>query len=243
MAPKADEVKLLLIKASPYAMSCAIALREKGVEFEEVDQDLTAKGHLLLRSNPVYEEVPVLIHNGTPIAQSLVILEYIEEVWPPSHTTPSLLPGSAYHRSLSRFWADFVNKKFFVTGIHLLRRVGEDHATARKEVVEHFLTLEKGMRAIGSEGPFFLGEKMSMADVMLAPLITWLLTFEELGDFKFPGPDKCARIHKWLAAMREHPSVAASLPSSDWLWENIAAWRRYILEHFPDGLYSKFPQN
>lgn len=242
MALKGDEVKLLLIKASPYAMSCAIALREKGVEFEEVDQDLTAKGDLLLRSNPVYEEVPVLIHNGTPIVQSLVILEYIEEAWPPSDTTPSLLPGSAYDRSLSRFWADFINKKFFVTGIHLLRRVGEDHATARKEVVEHFVTLEKGMRAIGSEGPFFLGEKMSMADVMLAPLITWLRTFEELGEFKFPGPEKCGRIHKWLAAMRQHPTVAASLPPPEWLWENIAAWRRYILDNFPGGLYNNFPQ-
>lgn len=111
MGSTEESVKLLLIKASPFAMSCAIALREKGVQFEEVEEDLTAKSELLLRSNPVYEQVPVLIHNGKPISQSLVILEYIEETWPPSDTTPSLLQVSAYDRSLCRFWANFVNKK------------------------------------------------------------------------------------------------------------------------------------
>lgn len=242
MGSKREEVKLLLIKASPFAMSCAIALREKGVQFEEVEEVLVAKSELLLRSNPVYQQVPVLIHNGKPVAQSLVILEYIEETWPPSETTPSLLPGSAYDRSLSRFWAEFANKKFLDTGINLLKWFGEDHATARKEVVEHFLTLESGMRAIGSEGPFFLGKKISLADVVLAPLVTWLLTFEALGELKFPGPEQCGRIYKWLATMREHPSVAATVPPSDWLLQDIANRRRYIAEHFPDGLYGKLPQ-
>lgn len=237
-----EEVKLLLIKASPFAMSCAIALREKGVQFEEVDENLTAKSKLLLRSNPVYEQVPVLIHNGTPIAQSLVILEYIEESWPPSDITPSLLPGSAYDRSLSRFWADFVNKKFLVTGINLLRWFGEDHESARKEVVEHFVTLENGMKAISPEGPFFLGEKMSLVDVVLAPLVTWLPSFESLGNLKFPGPVQCGRIYKWLATMREIPSVEASVPLPELLLKELTNWRSYFAERFPGGLYGNLPQ-
>jgi glutathione S-transferase len=242
MESKEEEVKLLLAKPSPFSMSCAIALREKGVEFEEVEEILTAKSELLLRSNPVYELVPVLIHNGKHVAQSLVILEYIEEAWLPSETRPSLLPGSAYDRSLSRFWADFANKKILDTGLGLLKLVGEDHATARKEAVEHFLTLENGMRATGSEGPFFLGEKMSLVDVMLAPLVPWFLTMEALGELKFPGPEKCGRIYKWLATMREHPSVAASVPPSDWLRQEMVAMRRYIVEHFPGGIKGKLPQ-
>jgi len=233
---KMEEVKLLMVKASPYAMSCAIALREKGVELEEVEEDLTAKSDLFLQSNPVYKQIPVLIHNGKAISQSLVIMEYIEEAWPPSETTPSLLPGSAHDRSIARFWADFANKKFINTGLNLMKRFGEDHATAREEVVKHFLTLENGMRAIGSEGPFFLGEKMSLADVVLAPLVTWLPSFESLGELKFPGPEQCGRIYKWLATMREHPSVAASVPPVDWLLQYVADTRRYIAEHFPGGL-------
>lgn len=236
MVLEEEKIKLLLTKASPFAMSCAIALKEKGVEFEELEEDLTAKSEHLLRLNPIYEQIPLLIHNGKPVAQSLVILEYIEEAWPPTDTRPSLLPGSAHDRSIARFWADFANKKFIYTGLKLMKRFGEDHATARKEVVEHFLTLENGMKAIGSDGPFFLGEKMSLVDVVLAPLVTWFSCFEALGELKFPGPEQCGRIYKWLATMRELPSVAASVPPADWLLQSVTETRRYIAEHFPGGL-------
>lgn len=231
-----EEVKLLSIRSSPFAMSCALALRLKGVKFEEAEENLGAKSDLLLQSNPVYKQVPVLIHNGKPVSQSPVILEYIEEAWPPSPTTPSLLPGSAYDRSLARFWADFANKKFIETGLKLMKRFGEEHATARKEVVEQFITLEEGMRAIGSEGPFFLGEKMSLADVALAPLVPWLPSFETLGDLKFPGPEQCGRMHTWLNAMRHHPNVVASVPTVDWLLPYTINFRRFVAEHYPGGL-------
>lgn len=229
-------VKLLLIRSSPFAMSCALALRQKGVTFEEVPENLSARSDLLLRSNPVYKQVPVLIHNGKPVSQSLVILEYIEEAWPPSDTTPSLLPGSAYDRSLSRFWADFINKKFIETGLKLMKRFGEEHATARKEIVEQFITLEEGMRAIGSVGPYFLGQKMSLADLALVPLVPWFTSFEALGDLKFPGPEQCGRMHEWLNAMREDPDVVASVPTADWLLNYTLNFREYIKKHYPGGL-------
>ena len=123
-----------------------------------------------------------------------------------------------------------------------MRLFGEDHASARKEVVEHFLTLEKGMMAFRSEGPFFLGEKMSMVDVVLAPLVTWFPSFESLGKLKFPSPDQCGRIYKWLDMMRELPSVEASVPPPDLLLQELTNWRSYFAERFPGGLYGNLPQ-
>jgi len=233
---KEEEVKLLLIKVSPFAMSCALALHEKGVKFEAVEENLQDKSDQLLRSNPVYKQIPVLIHNGKPISQSLVILEYIEEAWPPSHTTPSFLPGSSHDRSLVRFWADFANKKFLESGVKLLKRFGEEFETARKEVVEKFITMEEGMAAIGSEGPFFFGERMTLVDLVLAPVISWLPAFEALGDIKFPGPEQCRRIHKCLDAMRELPNVVATVPPADWVVQYTGELRRYVAEHHPGGV-------
>jgi len=218
-------------------MSCALALHQKGVKFEVVEENLGAKSDLLLKSNPVYKQVPVLIHNGKPVSQSLVILEYIEETWPSSDTTPSILPASAYDRSLVRFWADFINKKFIETGLKLLKKFGEEHATARKEIVEQFITLEEGMKSIGSEGPFFLGERMTLADVALVPLVPWLPSFEALGDLKFPGAEQCGRMHKWLDAMREHPNVVASVPTDEWLLQYTENFRQFIAVHYPGGLW------
>uniref|UniRef100_A0A0C9RTV3 glutathione transferase n=1 Tax=Wollemia nobilis TaxID=56998 RepID=A0A0C9RTV3_9CONI len=224
-----DEVKLLLIRPSPFAMSCALALREKGVQFQEVEENLRNKSELLLRSNPVYKQIPVLLHNGRAVSQSLVICEYIEEAWP----TPSLLPDSPYERALARFWADYINKKFMVTGLKLLKKFGEEHETTRKDVVEQFVTLDKAMSA---EGPFFFGDKMSLADVALAPLVPWMASFEALGELKFPDAQECSHMHRWLATMRANANVVASLPNSSEFLEYTTNMRRRIAEKFPKGL-------
>jgi len=103
-----DQVTLLDFWASPLFMRVRIALAEKGVKYEYSEQDLRNESALLLQMNPVHKTIPVLVHNGKSVCESLTIVQYIDDVW--KDKAPSL-PTDPYQRAQSRFWADFVDKK------------------------------------------------------------------------------------------------------------------------------------
>lgn len=107
-----ESVKVLSIWPSTFGMKVLIALQEKGVEYEYEEQDLLNKSQLLLHSNPIHKQIPVLIHNGKPICESRIIVQYIDEAWPPHGK--SFLPSDPYQRALACFWADYVDKKVCV---------------------------------------------------------------------------------------------------------------------------------
>lgn len=104
-----EEVKLLGCWDSPFVNRVQIALNLKGIPYEYVEEDLHCKGAVLLASNPVHKKVPVLIHNGKSICESLVILQYIDEAF--SGTGPSLLPTEPHDRAVARFWATYIDDK------------------------------------------------------------------------------------------------------------------------------------
>lgn len=111
---KLEELVLLDMWVSPFAIRVRVALAEKGIEYEPKQEDLSNKSTLLLEMNPLNKQIPVLIHKGKPIIESLVIVQYIDEVWSSeegAYNNANFLPSHPFQRAHARFWADYVDKK------------------------------------------------------------------------------------------------------------------------------------
>lgn len=103
------KVKIHGHRLSAYCTMLECALKLKGVPYEFIQEDLINKSQTLIQLNPVYHKVPVLVVDGKPIPESLVILEYIDEVW--NDKDWQLLPKDPYIRARIRFWAGFIYQK------------------------------------------------------------------------------------------------------------------------------------
>eukprot|EP00262_Sarcandra_glabra_P004484 TRINITY_DN15565_c0_g1_i1.p1 TRINITY_DN15565_c0_g1~~TRINITY_DN15565_c0_g1_i1.p1 ORF type:complete len:220 (-),score=40.45 TRINITY_DN15565_c0_g1_i1:75-734(-) len=206
------QVVLLDALGSPFGLRTKIGLAEKGIEYECKEEDLTNKSSLLAETNPVYKKVPVLIHNGKPICESLVILQYIDEVW--NNKNP-LLPQHPYARSVARFWADYSEKKIYQIGKKIWLSKGEAQEAAKKEYIENWKVLEGEL----GDKPFFGGESFGFVDVALIPFANLFYALEQFGNFNMN--EECSKIIAWVERCRERESVSKTLPHPHKIYELI----------------------
>jgi len=204
MAGEKKGLQLLDFWVSPFGQRCRIALAEKS--------------ELLLRSNPVHKKIPVLLHDGRPVCESLIIVQYIDEAFPGN--APALLPADPYARAQARFWADYVDKKLYDCGTRLWKLKGEAQQQARKEMLDILRTLDAAL----GDAKFFGGEAFGFADVALAPFTAWFLTYERHGEFSVEK--ECPRLAAWAKRCGERESVAKTLSPPEKVYEFVGVLKK-----------------
>ncbi|KAL3734004.1 hypothetical protein ACJRO7_023367 [Eucalyptus globulus] len=215
----AEEVILLDFWPSPFGTRARIALREKGVEFDMREEDLRNKSPLLLKMNPVHKKIPVLIHNGKPVCESLLIVQYIDETW--GHESP-LLPSNPYERARVRFWADYADKKMYQVARTVFLSIGGVQEAAKKEYIECLKVLE---RELGDKA-YFGGERFGYADLSLIPFYSWLDALGKLADSSIV--EECPKLAAWAKRCMQRESVAKSLPDQHKLYDYIIETRKEL---------------
>ncbi|CAN6545463.1 unnamed protein product [Malus baccata var. baccata] len=213
----ADEVVLLDFWPSPFGMRLRIALAEKGIEYEYKEDDLWNKSPLLLQMNPVHKKIPVLIHNGKPVCESLIALQYIDEVW---NDKAPLLPPDSYLRAQARFWADFVDKKIHENGRKLWSTKGEEYDAAKTDFLDCIGVLEGEL----GDKPFFGGETLGFVDVALIPFYSWFLVYEKFGNFSVEAEHP--KFIAWAKRCMEKESVSKSLPEQEKVYDSFMLIRK-----------------
>jgi len=125
-------VKLVDAARCPYCARARIALAEKGLDYENLQVDLSNRPEWVRELNPPWGRVPVL-DDGFTLPESEVIMAYLEERYP----DPPLLPEDLAERARAR-----------VLVYRFDQNLGDDYYAYRRgdenELMEQLETLEVG---------------------------------------------------------------------------------------------------
>jgi maleylacetoacetate isomerase len=146
------------------------ALALKQVPYESVLLDIEAGEHreVLPSINPACTVPTLELDDGRVLAESVAILEWLEE----THPTPPLLPADPYQRARVRQLVQLVN-----SGIHPLqntkvRKAVSSDPEAQRAWCTRFI--EQGLRAYEAllgDHRFSVGDTFTMADLFLVPQV------------------------------------------------------------------------
>ncbi|KAM1134953.1 hypothetical protein ACFX13_044839 [Malus domestica] len=215
-----ESVKLLGYWASPFALRVKWALKLKEIEYQYVEEDLPNKSPLLLRYNPVHKKVPVLVHDGKPVAESLIILEYIDETW--KHNP--ILPQDPYERAQARFWARFIDEKCVPAIMSAFTNQGEEKEKAAKEARENLKTLESALA--GKD--FFGGETVGFLDIAAGWIGLWARIVEEIADVNLIDTETMPLLNAWFGRVLEAPVLKECVPPQDKLLEHNRGFHKIL---------------
>ncbi|BAT11772.1 probable glutathione S-transferase GSTU6 [Oryza sativa Japonica Group] len=210
-----DELKLLGHWSSAYVTRVKLALHLKGVSYEYVEEDLRNKSDLLLASNPVHKTVPVLIHNGNPIRESQIIVQYIDEVF--SGAGDSILPADPYERAVARFWAAYIDDKLLAPWKKVFRaKTEEERAAWMKQMFVAVDVLEGGLKECSKgKGCFFGGDSVGYVDVVLGGAVSFVHANDMITGGKLFDAARTPLLAAWLERFGELDAAKAVLQDVD----------------------------
>jgi len=174
----------------PYVARVRIVLAEKGIDYEVVDVDLDDRPAWLYEKNPAGRVPVVEEDDGRPLAESAVIMEFLEERYP----EPPLLPPDPADRAAVRL---LIFRDGDLTAPYYALRRGDEGAAEKLDAA-----LGRFDGLLG-EQPYLGGAEYGLADIALVP---WFLRARDMLGVELDG---YPALYDWLARLEQRPAIAA----------------------------------
>ena len=199
---------------SPYVWRVWLALEHKGIPYEakrlSFDKGET-KTPEFLALNP-RGKVPVIVHDGKPVRESLVILDYLEEVWP----TPPLLPPTPHGRAQARALALEVDAYLQPPLTRLVRQTlfkpKGDGDPAEIQKARDEITAELQSWEAALVGDWLMGDSLTFADFSLYPALRMIRRIGERLPQHSADELIAPRLAAWMSRIEALPYYARTIP-------------------------------
>jgi glutathione S-transferase len=198
-------IRLHLIPYSTNVERVALALAHKGLEAEAVeheDDDRTA-----VRALSGQDLVPVIEHDGQVIADSPVILEYLERIQP----EPRLYPADPARATEMRIFIDWFNR-VWKRSPNLITFELMGDAPDQAKIERHTARLAAALdwfEALLEGRDYLFGDELSAADIAVFPFLKFGARLDPADDYLFH------RVLHERQPLDGHPRLAAWIERVD----------------------------
>jgi glutathione S-transferase len=213
-----NELVVHSIPGSPYGRAVLIGLEEKGARYRLAaitPAKLRTPEHI---ARHPFGKVPVLDHGNFRLYESQAILRYLDRALPGAQLTPAD-PQAAGRMDQLMNINDWYLFRDVATVITFQRVIGPrvmgltpDEAAIAAAMPKAHLVFAELANQLG-DTPFFVGDAISLADIMLAPQLDFFRALPEWA----PLTDRHPNLRGWLDRMNTRASLTATT------WDRVAA--------------------
>lgn len=198
---------------SAYVRTTRLALEEKGVAYDLVDVAMMAGAHKqadFLSRNP-FGKLPAFAHDGLTLYETGSITRYVDRALPGPALQPtgakalarvdqvmSIVDSFAYPCMIQLAWQRLVVP---------MQGGTPDEAVVAACLPQVALCLSEFVRLLGDD-PWFGGASISLADLHLAPILSYAAATPEGNELLERHPT----LQSWLGRISERPSMAKTPP-------------------------------
>jgi glutathione S-transferase len=209
---EAAKPQLLGAAYSVYVRAARLALLEKGVDHGLVEIDIfgaQADNAAYLKLHP-FARIPTLRHGDFALYETAAITRYVDEAFP----GPALQPSDTRSRARMAQMIGIMDSYLYrplVWGLYVAHdtaaKAGKpaDPASLGEAMMKSRLAL-KAVANLAQDGPFLQGDRISLADLHLLPMLAYgRITAEGRALIREQN-----KLLAWWEMMQARPSVAAT---------------------------------
>jgi len=203
-----DKITLINMRFCPYAQRTVLCLNAKEIDYEVINVALFNKPEWLWEMNPL-GKVPVLIHEGHAISESLITCDYIDEVFPGR----KLHSSDAAVKARDKMFVEMFNK-VLMPHLKIIYgwRKGLGPEERAKLWTDSMINLDVFEKELMERKTTYFGGELSPGylDYMVWPWMERIETYEKV----FEGESSLAfeqqrypSITAWMENMKDDPAV------------------------------------